>query len=76
MSIADMSDEGCLWTAFWGTVAASCTGSALGAKYLGPIGAVIGIFLGPLLLWYGVLFGMIGMSVMYDLIDNWKKRQA
>lgn len=73
-NIADMDTESCVFSAFGITIVSACVGSAIGAKILGPLGAVIGIFVGPIILWYGMLFGFLTLASAARGLDQLKRK--
>lgn len=63
-------DESVIWAALCATISSSVVGSVACAKILGPLGAGIGIFLGPIVLWYGLLFGVISLTAAQEWLDK------
>jgi len=66
-------------TLFWGgclsVIASSCIGAFIGSHFLGPFGSVIGLILAPFVLFYSILFtvlGFVGLRDLREWFNNWK----
>lgn len=66
-------------TLFWGgclsVIVSSCIGAFVGSHFLGSFGSVVGLILAPFVLFYSILFavlGFVGLRDLYEKFNDWK----